>query len=378
MARVEPPAVLAADGDRGFNQVLRRHLEAFGCKVFCECDGVGALRVLRSTPVQLAILALDLPVMGGIEVVVAARESGRQFHVVFVDIVERPAFRRSCLGLGALAYTVKPLSEKSLSRVLQDALHQSLPSSERASRSDHDSLSELSPGLRVRLCIQAGPSTGSYSGTVVDKGPASLVISALALDGSPVYVSLGTSVLVGFPAARGWGEFESRVAGSYVGSSGIEILLSWPDHVLYRERRGRARLKATLPIRVWPAGSEDPASSMVSGQTEDIGRRGLRALFRGPLPLSVDGPVVLVISANHGVEEARLMGRAVWHEALGECDNLWHRYGFRFLRLAPKTRRRLSELLANIRSQGDDWETTGGQGFAEPGTAESSPAKAGD
>ena len=376
MPSLPSPAVLAAHADRRSNEALCRHLEAFGWKVFSAYDGAAALTILRCESVRLAILDLDLPVLDGVEVVLAARATGRSFHVVFLDTSERPESERKCLDLGALAYIVKPLSPECLERLLQDALRRSPPPGREGSRNTTDSLAELSPGVRVRLCIQAGPSTGTYPAEVVDKTPASLVISAQAFDGSPVYVSLGTSMLVGFPASQGWGEFESRVAGSYVGSAGTEILLSFPDQVVYRERRGPARLKATLPIRVWPVEAEDRASSMISGQTEDIGRRGLRALFRGPL--SSDEPVVLAISAKLGVEGPRLLGRAVWHEALGEPGQAWHRYGFRFLSLAPEARRSLGALLAHIRSRGDDLATTGEPETCPPGTPESPPTEAGE
>ena len=222
-------------------------------------------------------------------------------------------------------------------------------------------LRELGPGVPVRLCVRAGASAGSYPGQVVDKGPASLVVSAWAPDAETLYVSLGTHVIVGFPATHGWGEFQSRVAGSYLRGAVTELLLSRPDRVVYRQRRKYARLAVTLPVHAWLAADEQ-AALCVLGHTEDIGREGLRASFSTSLP--GDGPVVVVIAPSHGLQEIRLAGRPVWHEATGGPGEEWHRYGLRFLPMASDTRQRLSALLAHLKAGGGD--QPGGPGLAAP------------
>jgi CheY-like chemotaxis protein len=376
---VEPsqrPRVLSAHGDRSFNEVLCRSLQELGCSPLSAPDGPAALHILRTQPVHLAILDVGLPAMDGIQVVLAARTSGRAFHVAFVDAHERPEVRRTCLALGALAYTVRPVSQESLSRIVRRASEQPPPQAAVANNGLSDPLAHLAGGVRVRLCVGTGPSAGTYTATVVEKNLASLVVSPDVPDRAHVYVSLGTSVLVGFPVPHGWGEFASRVTGSYVGSSETEIMVSRPDRVFYRERRGDARLEVSLPMHAWPAGGRDPAGSMVRGQTEDIGRHGLRALLRDALP--PESMLVLAISATGDVAETRLLGRSVWHEALDSPDGVWHRHGFRFVGLGPEARQQLAALLAHLQSLGEGTASGPGRGASPEASHGPSPADAGE
>jgi len=160
------------------------------------------------------------------------------------------------------------------------------------------------------------------------------------------------------------------VTGSYVGSSGTEIMVSRPDRVFYRERRGDARVEVSLAMHAWPASHRDPAGSMVRGQTEDIGRHGLRALLRDALPS--ESMLVLAISATRELAETRLLGRSVWHEALDSPDGVWHRHGFRFVGLGPDARQQLGALLTLL--QPADGGAAAGRGTPagphEPSTAD--------
>ena len=370
MEPVQRPRVLSAHGDRSFNEIVCRNLEELGCKALSAPDGPAALHSLRAQPVHLAILEVSLPAMDGIQVVLAARMSGRSFHVAFVDAHERPEVRRTCLALGAIAYTVKPVSQESLGRIVHRALGEHPPQAAVANNGIADPLAHLAGGLLVRLCVGTGPSAGTYAATVVEKNRASLVVSPDVPDHAHLYVSLGTSVLVGFPVPHGWGEFASRVTGSYVGSSGTEIMVSRPDRVFYRERRGDARVEASLPMHAWPASHRDPAGSMVRGQTEDIGRHGLRALLRDALPS--ESMLVLAISATSELAETRLLGRSVWHEALDSPDGVWHRHGFRFVGLGPDARQQLGALLTHLQPADGGGATERGTpaGPHEPSTAD--------
>ena len=342
-----PTAVLVADADRAFNELLCKRLEAWGCRVFREYDGNAAVQALSSQPVQLAFLCLSLPSVNGFEVARAARASGGRFHTVFLDACDRPEVKRTCLAFGALAYLVKPFAPEQMAPLLNRAERRPPPPS--APRNDRrDSLGDLIPGSRVHLTIRAGPATGSYAAQVVEMEPG-LSVSAWSGEHSGVYFSLGTPVIVGFAAERGWAEFESCVTGSYVRGELTEITLARPGQVIEHQRRSAARLPASLPIRAWPTDSADPAGEMLLGQTEDIARLGLRAYFDSPLP--ADGPITVAIACGELNASTNLKATPVWHEALG-ADPQWHRYGFRFTNLDPEMRRYLGALLRHARTQG--------------------------
>jgi CheY-like chemotaxis protein len=342
-----PTAVLVADADRAFSELLCKHLEAWGCSVFREYDGNAAAQALSSQPVQLAFLCLSLPSVNGLDVARAARASGGRFHAVFLDGCDRPEVRLACLAFGALAYLVKPFAPEQIVPLLNRATRRPPPPS--APENDRrDDLSDLVPGLQVRLSIRAGPATGSYSAQVTEVKPG-LSLSAWSGEYSGVYFSLGTPIIVGFATERAWAEFESRVTGLYVRGELTEITLARPGQVIERQRRSAARLPASLPIRAWPADSADPASEMLLGQTEDIGRLGLRAYFDSPLP--ADRPIIAAIACGDLDASTNLKATLVWYETLG-AEPQWHRYGFRFADLDPGMRRYVGALLRHAKTQG--------------------------
>lgn len=291
------------------------------------------------------IVQCPLPGIDGIAVVRAALANGHCFHAVFLGIEERPWFRPQCTALGALACMATPVSTQALDSVLRDALQRS-PPEPKAQHSSATGTSEPRPGDRARLIVAAGPSAGSYHAVVVDKSPASLVVSAWKADGSPVHLSLGTAAVVGFPFGNGWVDLRSQVTGSYISESVVQITLSRIGHAAYTQRRRSERVPLSLPIRAWPGRARAAASAMVVGHTEDIGPKGLRACFSGSLDES--GMVMLAILPAAGEEEARLAGRRVWHEAVGQPGQEWHRYGFRFVRVDADAVRKLGALLARV------------------------------
>ena len=71
--------VLVCEDDPAARFVIKRWLSStLGCNVTdCE-DGVRALELLSERPFDLAVLDLDLPRLGGVEVVEALRAGTRQ------------------------------------------------------------------------------------------------------------------------------------------------------------------------------------------------------------------------------------------------------------------------------------------------------------
>jgi len=347
----KPAGVLVADTDRAFTKAVSGFVAGSGWKAFTASDGPLALDILLAEPIRLAILRVDLPTMDGLEVVRTARAKGRRFHVAFLDACERSMTRVRCLELGALAYMVNLPSPQPLAQVLSDALRRPPPGGNGCPAAT-TTASELAAGAKVQLFIGAGPSAGCYPGVVVDSNPSSLVLSAWASDGSPVSLSLGTPVTVGFVAERSWGELQSSVTGSYITRSLAEVMVSRAGSVIYRQRRDFPRFPASLPLRAWPLHSPDPAGLMASGRTEDVSEYGLRACF--DTPIASDVPVRLAIAPALGTEETRLTARCVWHESPRAAGPQEYRYGFRFERLMPEERQRLKALLAHVKSLSDD------------------------
>ena len=336
------PLALAAHSNPRVAEAVCTYLQAHGWRVHRASNGADALRVLRGQAVRLAILDIDLPGMDALAVVTAARASGRRFHSLFLDSLDRPDVRTRCLTLGALGYLARPPSPASLTPFLQQAAALSLAPEVGEPEDDPPFPPELKAGSRVVLTIRVGASAGQYPALVVETSPASMLISASDPRGGSPYVSLGTGVCIGFETSGEWGEFESRVVGSSVRPSGIEMLLAPPQRVLRIERRKHPRVALSLPVRIWPASPRNGAQQPLVAQTEDIGPRGLRLLCQAaPGP---DSQVFLAIQPNDGTKELVFAALRVWQTPDPQAEQ--HRCGFLFRRSTRDAKRRLRALLA--------------------------------
>lgn len=104
--------VLVCEDDPAARFVIKRWLSStLGCHVTdCE-DGVQALDLLATRPFDLAVLDLDVPRLGGVEVVEAIRgsEDVHDLPVVILSHERRQEVVRTLVGLGISDYLLKPL-----------------------------------------------------------------------------------------------------------------------------------------------------------------------------------------------------------------------------------------------------------------------------
>lgn len=344
----ERPAALAASGNLRENEDLCRDLEVSGWTVLPAHDEESALSILSTEPVRLGIFALDSPEMDALEIVRQARVRGCGFHCIFLDSSERSSLKERCRELGAIAYLVKPVSSDDMSAALREALDRPLPGLGAGPWSGSQLLRNLSPGMRLQLMVRAGPSAGSYQAMVLEHGTSALVVSAWAPDGAPIYVSLGTQLVVGFPSVHGWGEFEAPVTGCYVHNNLLHVTLRPPRHVSCSQRRATERVAANIPVRAYPTGEAVAAGAATSGHSENLSRKGIGAFLKGPIP--VDSRVSLAIFPSPWRSGFSLTARTAWAEPVGRAGMGWCRYGFQFGRLGVKAQNALDELLEQLSS----------------------------
>jgi hypothetical protein len=354
-----PDVALVAYPDRDESQELSRLLTACGWQVLVVHDGGTALEALRTRAIRLAVLGVALRPQGGPEVVAAARAAGWPAPAVVIDTAARSEVRARCEELDDCACLAGPLGPLLLARLREYA--SALPTAPTVASAAVQALQELEAGTRVQLQVVSGAAAGSYPALVMEASPASVYLLAHPTGRRPFYVSLGTPVRVGFPSPRGWGEFESRVAGSYARGTEIEITLSPPTETAYRQRRHWPRVPVSLPVRAWPSAHPDRAGVMVSGQTDDIAQTGLRASFQTSLPETE----FVTLLVGQGERELRIGARPIWHRSPAEdAPTPRHSYGFQFVHPDAGMRRAVTRLLAEVAPS---------QRLAVPGATEALP-----
>ena len=118
--------LLLVEDDAALRLGLARQLEADGFRVDQSADGEDGLFQAREYPVDLAIIDLGLPKLGGLNVVKSLRADGRTLPILI--LTARGSWQDKVVGLeaGADDYLVKPFEYPELAARLKALLRRSL------------------------------------------------------------------------------------------------------------------------------------------------------------------------------------------------------------------------------------------------------------
>lgn len=118
--------LLLVEDDAALRLGLARRLEADGYRVDQAADGEDGLFQAREYPVDLAIVDLGLPKLGGLNVVKSLRADGRTIPILI--LTARGSWQDKVLGLeaGADDYLVKPFEYPELGARIKALLRRSL------------------------------------------------------------------------------------------------------------------------------------------------------------------------------------------------------------------------------------------------------------
>ncbi len=128
LARESPPpprpVVLVADDDNLIVAALARGLRAAGFDVLEAFDGAGALEILTSRKVSVAIIDYSMPGTDGLEL---ARLSAAKTSVpiIFLSAYSDASIVEGAIMAGAMLYLVKPIDIKQLLPILRTVMQRS-------------------------------------------------------------------------------------------------------------------------------------------------------------------------------------------------------------------------------------------------------------
>lgn len=117
-------SLLIVDDDEVNRVVAGAMAESMGCRVRFACDGAQAIEICRSSPPELVLMDISMPVMNGIDATIRLRDlqrSGRipPFPIVAVTTEVSPSTRRTCFRAGMDGFLAKPLSRAELHAEIQ-------------------------------------------------------------------------------------------------------------------------------------------------------------------------------------------------------------------------------------------------------------------
>ncbi len=113
--------VLVVDDSRTARRTLTRFLRAHHCQVEEAADGVEALRRLKDQSFDLIFTDLEMPQMGGMELLreVRATSRVRTTPVIIVTSRGEEIFRKQARELGVNEYLTKPVSEATIHQTME-------------------------------------------------------------------------------------------------------------------------------------------------------------------------------------------------------------------------------------------------------------------
>lgn len=104
-----PPCLLIVDDDEAIRTILRRVMEKQGIVCHLASNGVEALAVLDETPVDVVLTDVDMPEMGGLELVRAIRAQYRADPMVMTGHIDEFSYEQ-IIQTGAVDFILKPMA----------------------------------------------------------------------------------------------------------------------------------------------------------------------------------------------------------------------------------------------------------------------------
>jgi DNA-binding response OmpR family regulator len=120
--------VMVVEDDPATRRLYRFLLSNSGYTVVEAEDGMVALDLLTTTPCDVIITDMNMPRMGGIDLVRTLRQQGSQIYVIMVTAFGTPDTEKHAFRAGVNEYLTKPFEFEELERRVQSyfARHQSL------------------------------------------------------------------------------------------------------------------------------------------------------------------------------------------------------------------------------------------------------------
>ncbi|OFZ96236.1 MAG: hypothetical protein A3H35_12075 [Betaproteobacteria bacterium RIFCSPLOWO2_02_FULL_62_17] len=120
--------ILIVDDDEGMTDLLKLHLRREGLEIETAADAVIALRSIMKQLPDLVLLDIEMPYMGGLELLKALKSDPMTKHrpvIVLTSRTDEDCYVQA-KSLGADAFFTKPVSKEHLLREVAFRLAQSL------------------------------------------------------------------------------------------------------------------------------------------------------------------------------------------------------------------------------------------------------------
>ena len=120
-------SVLLVDDSHDMLELLRRNMNDLGLNPFATSTVVDAIDILENTPIDLVITDLNMPEIGGIQLVKYMSQHYNKIPILVISGYPNVQDAVEVMKLGALEYLVKPFTFDELQGAINKVLSQKLP-----------------------------------------------------------------------------------------------------------------------------------------------------------------------------------------------------------------------------------------------------------
>ena len=112
--------ILICDDSALARKMARRNLpDGFAESIYEVSNGMDALEVLAHHTIDLVLLDLTMPILGGIDVLSEIKRRQLKTFVIVISGDIQPMMREKVMSLGALSFIEKPIKKELLTSVLR-------------------------------------------------------------------------------------------------------------------------------------------------------------------------------------------------------------------------------------------------------------------
>ncbi|GBC94673.1 Transcriptional regulatory protein ZraR [bacterium HR16] len=327
------PRVLIADDEVNLCKVLAARLQQSGLQCVIAHDGVQALELIRSQPIDVAVLDVRLPRKNGVQILREIRQDHPQLPCILITAFDDVELHEEAARLGANAVLQKPFDLEAFTELVWREVGTPAPVT--------GAPMLLQNGEKVIVDIRRGEWSYTYAPRVISQDDRMLEIEPpLAVVDTEV-LSQGVAI-VQFTRGDGVYQFRSRIRLATAPRQALYLRKPVAIRRLQRRKHSRIVEEGQVNLAFSIREEREAAPLTVTGELYDLSHGGFSVL------LSQAPPVGEEVSFQMALPEANLtlIGQAQVVHVGGMIANrvpAAYHVGLKFTRLAPAMRQALAE-----------------------------------
>lgn len=336
------PRVLVADDETNLCKVLAARLRQDGLQCVVAHDGVQALEIVRSQPIEVAVIDIRLPRKNGVQVLTEIRRDYPHLPCILITAFDDTALHEEAVRQGAKAVLQKPFDLDTFTDLVWREIRM-------LSANVQGAQALLSNGEKVMVYIRRGEWSYSYTPRVLSQDDTTIEVEPPMRGVDDVALSQGVAI-VQFARGDGMYQFRSRVKLETVPRPTLVLRKPVSIRRLQRRKYSRAAEKGQVSLAFSPWHERQEAPLTLTGELYDLSLGGFSCLLPRVPPLGEETSFQITSPRAN----LTLIGQArVVHVGQMIADRVpaAYRVGLEFIRLSPSMRRALAEWLEQLHKQ---------------------------